>query len=112
MPPKDEEDYQPPSYSDKGKIVFRILGPCDTQVYLYEIEVLSYDGCAFWINEGTGCDYWLNQWLDKDMAEGTYVVENIYGTYHRGTFGFDDDWEDWTNDPVRPATQQEIGDAS
>lgn len=101
--PSDEPEL--PSYSDPGRILVRILGPCWTRVYRYEFEVLDHDGCTYWIADGEGFDYWLDR-IDF-LAPGLYVIEGITGVYHRVYWGYTDDDVTWDYGVVRTATLEE-----
>lgn len=109
-PQPDDNDL--PHYSDPGRILFLVHGVYEDEPYKgeVELEIFDFDGSVFWINEGVGCDYWLGvHFAASDFPfPGWYVVEGITGYYHRGTFGFDDDTEDWEFTALRPATADEI----
>lgn len=102
------DDYQLPKYSDPGRILVEIYAvPGD--YYRYDIEVLDYDfdSSVFWIVEGTGFDWWFDENIDLDLP-GFYVIEGITGRYFKGTWGFDDDDEEWEFKLCRRATDEEI----
>lgn len=95
----DPNRYEPeidlPKYSDRGRILVRVLGPCFSQVYNHEYEVLDYDGSAFWISEGAGFDYWLDEMV-VFPGPGLYLIEGIVGAYIRGDWAWgEDDDEEW-----------------
>lgn len=102
------EEFELPNYSDIGNILFRVVWVYEDRSL--ELEILDYDGSVFWINEGTGADYWLQEnFGPEDISDpDLYVVEGITGYYHRGCWGFDDDWEEWSFKSLRPATAEEI----
>lgn len=101
-----EEKFEPPSYSDPGRVLVHIIGPGEMGVYEYESEVLDHDGCTFWIQEGTGFDFWLDS-FDFD-SPGYYVIEGIVGCIIRGDGWESDDDERWSYKSVRKATPEEI----
>ena len=104
-------DWDPPSYSTPGRILVEICCvSCEPRpLYRYEIEVHSYDcdSSVFWIEEGAGFDWWFDHEVDLELP-GVYVIEGIVGHYHRGTWGFDDDNEEWEFSSCRRATDEEI----
>lgn len=106
-----EDDYKPPSYSRSGRILVEIYSvSCEPRPnYRYELDVLDYDfdTSVFWINEGVGFDWWFDANVDLDQP-GFYVVEGITGCYYRGTWGYDDDDEEWEFTFCRRATDEEI----
>lgn len=106
----DEEDYEPPPMSKPGRILVNLLGPGLTGVYRYESEVLDYDSdsSVMWLNEGIGFEYFFDTCCDFPSFEGVYVIEGIIGHYYRGTYGVDDDDEEWEYASIRPATPEEI----
>jgi hypothetical protein len=107
-----EDDFEPPKYSDPGRILVHILGPSSTRVYRYESEVLDHDGSTFWISEGVGFDYWLSACLDvNEQLEGYYVIEGVIGRYIKGDGYSTDDDEEWEFDLCRRATDEEIATA-
>ncbi len=108
-PPENEKM---PSYSDRGRILVEIEGPGsdDPSKYpRYELTVYDYDGDSslMWLNEGIGIEYWINEEVEF-WIPGWYVIEDVHGHYYRGTWGFDDDDEEWYHGEVRPATAEEI----
>lgn len=110
-PTDPTDDHKYPSYSDSGRILVHIEGPGDGSCYCgkYELTVYDYDGdsAVMWLNEGLGIDYWINEEVDI-WIPGWYVIEDVHGYYYRGTWGFDDDTEEWYYGDVRPATPEEI----
>ena len=108
----DETDYQNelPKYSDPGRMLVTIWGPCQTRVYKYEYEVFDYDqdSCVWWINEGEGFDYWLSNEIEFPGL-GTFVIEGIIGQYHKGNWSYgEDDNVSWDHTKIRLATRREI----
>ena len=112
MTPIEAEDYELPSYREIGKIVVEVLGKVDTSYHpgwAWEIDRYSYDGSAFWINEGMGIDYFINDYIGDDIpGPGIWTIEHIHGEYIKGDWGFTDDDEDWYWGDIRPATLEEI----
>lgn len=108
----DDNDYELPSYSEVGSITVEILGKIDISYHPkweWEIDRYSYDGSAFWINEGMGIDYFINGFVGDDIPhEGIWTIEGIVGHYYKGEWGFTDDDEDWEWTNIRPATEDEI----
>jgi hypothetical protein len=103
----DENDL--PSYSTPGRILFRLIGSNEPAIKWTNVDPLDNDGSTLWIAEGMGIDFWVEAHLDLDtQLDGYYVVEGITGTYHRGTWGFDDDHEEWSFNLVRRASPEEI----
>jgi hypothetical protein len=111
----EEEDFQPPSPSKPGRVLFEIVhiyqpgenrrGDC------YEIEVVDWDSdsAVFWANEGIGVDYLLTDVLDLELEDvGFYVVDGITVDFIRGDGWTTDDDEDWCMGDVRRASPEEI----
>lgn len=99
----DAHEY--PSYRDKGwvRVLVRDLGELTTPKRCrWEFEIIDYacGSSVFWLNEGQGLDYWLRDSVEFP-GPGLYMIDNVYGAYHRGTWGFDDDDEEWFWDPPR-----------
>ena len=112
---RGEEDFELPSYGEYGKIIVEVLGKVDTTWnslgWEWEIDRYTYEGSAFWINEGMGMDWFINNYVLEDIPhEGIWVIDNIKGHYYVGTWGFDDDDEEWEWSEIRPATQDEINE--
>jgi hypothetical protein len=109
---EDNTDFDPPSYKDRGMIVFEIMGLVeDYRGRLeYNIEVYDYDGAAFWMAEGAGIDYWFNDlgMLDEGLQPGFYVMEGVTGHYFRGDGWTQDDDEEFYFETLRYANEQEI----
>jgi hypothetical protein len=99
-----------PAYGTPGRILVRIHDIIASGTYRYEAEVLDYDADSgvFWINEGVGFDYWLDTHVEEITEPGIYVIEGVKGAYIRGTWGLDDDDEEWEFERIRPATAEEI----
>lgn len=107
----DEEEYELPSMKAPGRILVRLLGPCDSRVYRYETEVLDYDSdsSVYWIEEGIGFEYFFDTCCDFPSDTGVYVIEGIFGHYYRGDWSYgEDDDEEWDYTSIRPATPEEI----
>lgn len=105
-----EEEYDYPSYKDKGYILVEIIRVSTNpdEIYRYELEVISYSGSAFWIQEGEGFDYWINEYIDLELP-GFYVIEDVHGYYHRGNWSWgEDDDVDWYFGNVRRASREEV----
>ena len=104
---EDAED-DLPRYDEVGRILVNIidLNPCG--MCKHEYEVLDYDNCVFWINEGVGLEYWLDEYCEF-ISTGFYVIEGIKGECIRGdwTCGEDDN-EVWEFKKIRQATDEEI----
>lgn len=64
---------------------------------VFEIDVLDYDGCMYWAQEGMGFEYWVEYYIGKaDLREGvTYLVTEAEVTFYRGDGWTTDDDEDW-----------------
>lgn len=109
-----EDEYELPSYGEYGKIIVEILGKVDVSwhpKWEWEIDRHTYEGSAFWINEGMGIDYFVNSHILDDIPhEGIWVIDNIKGYYHKGEWGFTDDDEEWEWGDIRLATQDEINE--
>jgi len=110
-----EDEYDLPSYGEYGKIIVEVLGKIDTTFnhckWEWEIDRYTYEGSAFWINEGMGMDYFINSYILEDIPhEGIWVIDNIKGYYHKGDWGFTDDDEEWEWGEVRLATEEEINE--
>ena len=100
-----------PKYGDRGDILVIVSAKGDGDgVYDREYDVLDHSGGAYWIGEGIGFDYWMDQDCEFPDAGGAFVVEGVRGYYHKGTWGFDDDTEDWEYDAIRPATAREVAE--
>jgi hypothetical protein len=104
--------YEPPGYDQPGRIVFEIL-----QVYAlaekfgtknYEVGRTLCDsgGASFWVQEGGFVDYWIDDRVDLEQP-GTYVIESVTGTYHRGDWYTTDDDVEWHLGNIRYATDEE-----
>lgn len=111
---REEDDYDLPSYSEYGKIIVEILGKIDVSwhpKWEWEIDRYTYEGSAFWINEGMGIDYFVNSHILDDIPhEGIWVIDNIKGAYFKGEWGFTDDDEEWEWGEIRLATEDEINE--
>jgi hypothetical protein len=109
-----EEDFDLPSYGEYGKIIVEVLGKIDSPFHPYwqwEIDRYTYEGSAFWINEGMGMDYFINDYIREDIpGAGIWTIDDIKGTYFKGEWGFTDDDEEWEWSDIRPATQDEINE--
>lgn len=105
---KPEPELDLPSYSERGEILVKISAA--DKDYDREIEVLTHTGSAFWLSEGMGIEYWIQEQINEQQLEqdGYWVITGVYGVYHRGIWGYDDDTEEWFYEGVRPATQEEI----
>ena len=106
----DFDEQRPPSYSDPGRILFSWFPtPLEGRDHRAEVEVLDYDhdSCLCWMQEGVGIEYWLRDKMDLEL-EGTFVIDEVTGHYYRGTWGYDDDDEEWYCGNVRRATDEEI----
>lgn len=107
-----EEEYDLPKYSDKGRILVRILSIDESTnaLYRYELDVLDYDhdSSVFWIYEGVDFEFWFDQYCCDIEELGVYVVEGVCGEYIRGEWGFTDDDEEWEFESIRLATEEEI----
>ncbi|MET4190747.1 MULTISPECIES: hypothetical protein [unclassified Bradyrhizobium] len=104
----DEEDYESPKYSDRGRILFYIhVTPNEPP----EFEVYAHDAdtSCMWLEEGVGCDYALKYYFDIDLElSGYYVVDGVHGRYWRGDGYTTDDNEEWYFDFIRRASPEEI----
>jgi hypothetical protein len=96
-----------PKYSDEGRILFEVLSIDPDSKYSkyskYEIEVIDWDedSSVFWIREGVGFDYFINERYNF-TEPGFYLIENIYGEYYKGDWGYDEDTEEWYSDePIK-----------
>lgn len=111
--PDPEGDWEPPSYSTPGWMLVEVCRVArePRPLYRYEVEVLAYDcdSSVFWINEGVGFDWWIDENVDLELP-GFYVIEGITGTYYRGTWGVDDDDEEWEFELCRRATDEEVAE--
>jgi hypothetical protein len=109
-----EEEYELPAYSDRGDILVEVISINEKVPEFYhdhyETEVHYYDteSSLMWLNEGIGIDYWINTSDVSFPAPGWYVIEDVYGEYYRGTYGVDDDDEEWYHGEIRPARPEEI----
>lgn len=112
MTAEQADEYELPSYGEYGKIIVEILGKVDSMWHpgwQWEIDRYTYEGSAFWINEGIGIDYFINDYIREDIpGPGIWVIDDIKGEYIKGDWGFTDDDEDWEWGDIRPATQDEI----
>lgn len=100
----EADDFEPPSYSEPGKILFHYKNPLSDD----EVEIIDYDGGGpFWLNEGGFMDYTVRDMIDLEL-EGQYVLEGVLGTYIRGDGYVTDDWETYEFEFCRRASQQEI----
>lgn len=112
------QEYQLPAYGDKGWVMIEILqqfSPEEQKEHhlpRYEIGGTAYDieNSPYWINEGVGVEYWARDMIPDGAFEGAgwYVFEGVRGQYYKGTFGFDDDDEEWEFDNFRRATVEEV----
>ena len=107
----EPEQFEPPSYSDRGRILINVLGPGDGGPYCgrYELVVHGYDAdsAVMWLEEGIGIEYWINEDIEI-WIPGWYVIEGVHGVYTRGDGWTTDDDEDWYYDEIRPATSEEV----
>lgn len=106
----DEEEFEYPKYSDKGDIIFEVLGEDETKVYRWHIEDVAYcGGSTFYVQEGVGIKYFVD-WMgdDRITGPGFYTFVGVHGRYLRGDGWTTDDDEDWEFDDLRPATPEEI----
>jgi hypothetical protein len=109
----EEQDYHYPSYQDKGNILVELHDTGNTGYHRWEVTVLGYDSdkAPFWLNEGLGIDYWVKDMIDDQFPhEGIWFIEDVYGYYYKGTWGFDDDDEEWYHGEIREPTAQELED--
>jgi len=106
-----EEDFELPSYSTLGRVLFRWYREPEFCQSGWSIEVYDWDRdtSVFWMNEGVGIDCQLEQMLDLDQ-EGWYVAEGITGSTHTywGPNGRDDTEEWYIEGLIRYATESEI----
>lgn len=101
--PSQTENFEPPKYSDPGRILFAYNPPaCGNDACA---GVIDLDGSAFWIGEGGFGDEWVEDKVDLELA-GYYVLEGITGSAWR-TYEGDYD-EDWKFKLCRRASQSEI----
>lgn len=106
-----QDDYDPPRYSDPGRILVEITRVASEPqpLYRYDLEVHYYDSdsSVLWVDEGVGFDFWFDEMVDLELP-GFYVIEGVTGSYYRGTWGFDDDDEEWYFVLCRRATDEEV----
>lgn len=102
---EETEEHVYPKYSDTTRILVQVSHGYDDRGWEYDV-IDDDGGCIFWINEGMGVDYWIDDYCTFEEP-GTYVIEGITGRFYRGTWGFDDDDEDWEYTLIRPATEEE-----
>lgn len=96
----DDPEFEPPSYSEPGRILFEL-----NHAYDDTITVLDNDGSAFWIIEGGFPDDWIKNSVELEL-DGHYVLEGITGSGHTDYSGeYDEEWEFKT---CRRASEQEI----
>lgn len=111
QPESEPDEDLLPRYKDPGRILVEIYSVSSEHrpIYRYELEVLDYDSdsSVFWIQEGVGFAWWFDKYVDLD-SPGFYVIEGITGTYYKGTWGFDDDDEEWEFTLCRRAADEEI----
>jgi hypothetical protein len=108
----ESEEFELPSYRDKGNIIVEVIEAEPGNVYgkwTVERSALG-EGSTFWISEGMGIDYWVDLHQGDIPHEGIWVFEGVHGEYIRGEWGFTDDDEEWEFDCVRPATAEEIAE--
>lgn len=90
-----------PHYGDPGRILVDVHKESDSFTKLgYDILDYDRDSGVYWINEGVGFEYWLEGHVDFPRP-GRYLIEDIRGRYYRGTWGFDDDDEEWEYGKVK-----------
>lgn len=100
-------DFEYPSYSDPGHVIFDRL-PCDDDLpfsYLADIDIVDADtgSCVFYMQEGAGISFWLDTLLElANLRIGRYVLTGITGRYIRGTWGFEDDDEEFEYEQLIP----------
>lgn len=108
-----EPEFELPAYSTPGDLLVEITNVDynDHGCIKYMVEEIQYDSdtCVFWINEGVGVDYWLEDHVGDYIKEpGWYVIEGIVGHYIKGTYGFEEDSEEWEFKSVRDASVEEV----
>lgn len=87
---ENEDEFEPPSYNEPGRILFRCLPTPNEEP---EIEIIDYDGCAFWLNEGGFPDYTVRDITNIEL-EGYYCLEGVSVYGHKDYFGeYDEDWD-------------------
>lgn len=106
----DDLDFEYPSYSNKGWLLFEIIGPSATGVYTYEIDRYEIDtqNSSFWIQEGMGVEYFIEEYAPKNLKAGWYVFDGIHGNIIKGDYYTIEDDEEWYFDNFREATEEEI----
>ena len=107
---ENKQDYELPSLKEKGYIIVKITGKVEEGYYKDDwiIENYSYDGSAFWINEGMGVDYFINSFVCDDIPDiGFWTIEGITGSFTKGDGWEIDDEEDWEWETIRLATEKE-----
>lgn len=97
------DDFEPPSYNEPGRILFRYCP--DDPDYTFDVEIIDLDGSAFWLQEGGFCDSAVQGMVQLEL-EGYYVLEGITGHAWRDYFGEYD--EEWSFEFCRRADQSEI----
>lgn len=104
VPHDDPEEFEPPKYSDPGRLLFEYC-PGDPDWEPLGIRPIDTEGSAFWLIEGGFCDHWVRTNTELELA-GHYVLEGITGHVHRSYEGEYE--EDWEFKLCRRASQSEI----
>lgn len=106
---EDDADFQPPSYSEPGRMLVEIeaIHRGHRPIYRYSATLHDYTGSVFWINEGVGIEHWLDDHVQIE-EEGWYVFEGVIGSYIRGDGWMTDDDEVWDFALCRRASPAEI----
>lgn len=79
---RDDNEPDLPSYSDPGRVLFA-YHPIPNEPP--EIEILAYDGSAFWMNEGGYLDMWIADNVVLEL-DGHYVLTEISGHTWKDSF--------------------------
>ena len=105
---EDDDDYELPSYRDKGNITVEVVDKCDNYGWAVDNYMCDMDASPFWVEEGMGTRYFVYLHQHDIPCEGYWTFEGVHGEYIKGDWGYTDDDEEWYYDRVRPATQKEI----
>lgn len=87
--------------SNPGRAVVKILGPCPSQVYNWDYEVLDHDGegCER-ISDGVGFNFFLD-YLEFP-GPGTYLITGIVQTYYPAYSTWDEADEEFEVETIQP----------